>query len=187
MHERPVSVLRPAGSSPPAAFERLYREQAPGLERFLLRRTGDAELAEDLVAETFLCLLRSPVAHDPQLAGERTWLYAIALNCLRAHWRRCGAEERALARLAGERPSEEHSDAPAVEERDRLRRAMAALPAHEREALVLRFGADLRVGDIAGVTGQRVTTIAGRLHRGMVRLRSELAGGEIAAAAARAA
>ena len=64
-------------------FERLYAEHAQALFGFLSYRTGDRALAEDLLADTFERALRARRRFDPRKASEKTWLYAIALNCLR--------------------------------------------------------------------------------------------------------
>src|SRR5437773_480781 len=81
-------------------FERLYEEHAQPLFGFLAYRTGDRALAEDLVAEVFERALRARGRFDRRRGRPSTWLYAIALNCLRDHERRAGAERRALARMA---------------------------------------------------------------------------------------
>ena len=81
-------------------FERLYAEHAQALFGFLSYRTGDRVLAEDLLADTFERALRARRRFDPRKASEKTWLYAIALNCLRDHARRRGTEGRALERIA---------------------------------------------------------------------------------------
>ncbi len=57
---------------------------------------------------------------------------------------------------------------------DELGRAMATLSAEEREAVALRFGADLTVPEIAKVLGEPLTTVEGRVYRALRKLRSEL-------------
>src|SRR5438270_7127510 len=81
-------------------FERLYEEHARGLLAFLVYRTGEEALAEDLLADTFERVLRSRAPFDRRRGSEKTWLYAIALNLLRDHARRRGAANRALERVA---------------------------------------------------------------------------------------
>jgi DNA-directed RNA polymerase specialized sigma24 family protein len=60
---------------------------------------------------------------------------------------------------------------------------MATLSAHEREAVALRFGADLTVAQIAEATGEKITTIEGRLRRGLRRMREILEPAEAAVSA----
>jgi RNA polymerase sigma factor (sigma-70 family) len=157
-------------------FERLYAEEAAGLFSFLAYRTGDRALAEDLLADAFERALRARRRFDRRRGSAKTWLYAIALNVLRDHVRRAGAEARALERTGV------HGDAagdPAfagVEDRDELARALAALSAEEREAIALRFGAELTVPEMAAVLGEPLTTMEGRVYRALRKLRAALPG-----------
>jgi RNA polymerase sigma factor (sigma-70 family) len=153
-------------------FERLYAAEAQGLFAFLAYRTGDRALAEDLLADAFERALRSRVRYDRRRGSEKTWLYSIALNLLRDHGRRAAAEGRALDRAAaGEPPRDPFAG---VEARDELGRALAALSAEEREAVALRFGAELTVPEMAAVLGEPLTTVEGRVYRALRKLREHL-------------
>jgi len=157
----------------PAAFDRLFTEHAAGLLRFLELRTGDRALAEDLVADTFERALRARERFDAGRGDERAWLYAIAKNLLRDRARRRGAEQRALARVGV--PDDATSGALAgVETRQTTREALEVLSDEEREAVALRFGADLTVPEMAELLGQPLTTMEGRLYRALRRLRAEV-------------
>lgn len=101
-------------------------------------------------------------------------MYTIALNCLSDHGRRGRAERRALTRFAPPAEDEGPDELGQVEERDRLMRALARLTKREREAVALRYGADLSVGEVAAATGARKGAIDGRLHRALAKLRTEL-------------
>jgi RNA polymerase sigma factor (sigma-70 family) len=155
-------------------FERLYSEHAEGLFGFLAYRTGDRTLAEDLLADTFERVLRARRRFDPRRASERTWLYTIALNLLRDHMRRSGAEARALDRAEAAAPNQVPDPDEALAERDVVARGLATLSPEEREVVALRFGADLRIKEIARVVGEPETTVEGRLYRGLRRLREQL-------------
>src|SRR5436309_15945003 len=97
-------------------FERLYSEHAEPLLGFLAYRTGDRALSEDLLADTFERVLRARRPFDRRKASEKTWLYAIALNCVRDHARRQAAESRALERAAPVPVGEGHSPLDAVQD-----------------------------------------------------------------------
>jgi RNA polymerase sigma factor (sigma-70 family) len=152
-------------------FERLYEREAQGLFGFLAYRTGDRGLAEDLLADTFERALRARGRFDRRRGSERTWLYAIALNLLRDHARRAGAEGRAVERLDREQAA---GELEAVEDRDFVQRALAGLSEEEREAIALRFGADLTVPEIAKLLGQPLTTVEGRVYRALRKLRERM-------------
>lgn len=156
-----------------AGFERLYRDHAPRLFSFLAYRTGDPQLAEDLMGDVFERALRARRRFDPRKASETTWLYAIALNRLRDHARHAASERRAVDRI-GHEDAIGDGEEERVALRDELSRALTTLAPEERETVSLRFGADLTTRQIARVTGERATTVDGRLYRGLRKLRAEL-------------
>ena len=155
------------------AFERMYAEHADALLRFLIFRTGDRVLAEDLLADTFERVLRTGRRFDPRKSSEKTWLYTIALNLLRDHARREGVAERALERV-GARPDAISGAFEHIEARGDLNRALETLAPEERELMALRFGADLTLPEIAKALGERRTTVEGRFYRALGKLRQRL-------------
>ena len=150
-------------------FERLYEAEAAGLFSFLTYRTGDRALAEDLLADAFERALRAK--YDRRRGSQRTWLYSIALNALRDHIRRSAAESRAYERVESRVGADPFAG---VEHRDELSRALATLSGEEREAISLRFGAELTVPEIAKVLGEPLTTVEGRVYRALRKLREAL-------------
>jgi RNA polymerase sigma factor (sigma-70 family) len=152
-------------------FERLYAAEAQGLFGFLAYRTGDRALAEDLLADTFERALRSRKRYDRRRGPAKAWLYAIALNLLRDHARRAAAAERALERTG---PATGSVEPPSVEDRDAVQRALRVLSPEEREAIALRFGAELTVPEMAEALGEPLTTVEGRVYRALRKLRAEL-------------
>ncbi len=80
-------------------FERLYEEHAQALYGFLRYRTGSNTLTEELLADTFERALRARRRFDPRKGKAKTWLYAIALNCLSDYARRQASERKALERV----------------------------------------------------------------------------------------
>jgi RNA polymerase sigma factor (sigma-70 family) len=157
-------------------FERLYEQHAQGLFGFLAYRTGDRTLAEDLVAETFERALRARHRFSRRRGSEKTWLYAIGLNCLRDQLRRRSVERRALERQSLETETVSNPGTEEVESRDVIRRALEVLSEEEREAIALRYGGDLTVPEIARATGQRLTTVEGRVYRALRKMRDEMSG-----------
>lgn len=162
------------GSMRSDAFERLYSEHAQALYGFLAYRTGDRVLAEDLLADTFERALRARRRFDRRRASEKTWLYAIALNCLRDHLRRQASEGRALQRVAVGMSTGSGGGIERVADRDLLEHGLASLSDEEREAIALRFGAELTVPEMAELTGERLTTVEGRVYRALRKLRETL-------------
>jgi RNA polymerase sigma-70 factor (ECF subfamily) len=156
-------------------FERLYEQHAQPLFGFLVYRTGDRALAEDILADAFERALKARRRFDPRKASEKTWLYAIALNCLRDHIRRNSARERAMERTLVPVGDDNHL-LERIEHRDDLGRALATLSEEEREAIALRYGGDLTVPEIAKLQKEKLTTVEGRVYRALRKLREELEG-----------
>jgi RNA polymerase sigma factor (sigma-70 family) len=154
-------------------FERLYEEHAQGLLAFLAYRTGDRAQAEDLLADTFERVLRARRRFDPRRGSRKTWIYSIALNLLRDQIRRKEAEGRAVERVR-EPAASGTGSIEGIAERDELARALAELSEDEREAIALRYGGDLTVPEIARLTGEKLTTVEGRVYRGLRKLRELL-------------
>jgi RNA polymerase sigma factor (sigma-70 family) len=157
-----------------ADFERLYADEAQPLFGYLAYRTGDRGLAEELLGDAFERALRSRHRYDPEKASAKTWLYSIALNCLRDHARRAGAEVRAMSRVGGVE-AEEDEELGRVADRDLLDRAMGVLSEEEREVVALRYGGGLNSPQIAKVLGEKLTTVEGRVYRALGKLRDEMA------------
>ena len=156
-------------------FERVYAEHAQRLFGFLVYRTGDRELAEDLLADTFEAVYRAGTRFDRRKGKETTWLYTIALNKLRDHARRQAAETRAVVRLTAQVPDTGlDAEFGRIEERDELLRSLTVLSDEEREAVSLRYGGGLTLREIARATGEPMTTVEARVYRALRKLRAEL-------------
>lgn len=155
-------------------FARLYTEHGQALFGFLVYRTGDRGLAEEVVADTFERVLRARRRYDRRKATEKTWIYAIALNRLRDLKRSEAAERRAVERVAGPGGAPETSAFDDVEHRDTVARALGVLSDEEREAVSLRFGAEMTVPEIAKLLGAPLSRVEGRVYRALRKLRDEL-------------
>ena len=173
-------AVRPARGLSDSDFDRLFDQHAEGLISFLTLRCGDRALAEDLTADAFERVLRHRGRFDRRRGSEKAWLYTIARNLLTDHARSADAERRAKEQVSGTADGPEYFDANfgAVEDRELLARAMATLSDEEREAVSLRFGADLSVPEVAKVTGEPLSTAEGRVYRALRKLREVVEGGQ---------
>jgi RNA polymerase sigma-70 factor (ECF subfamily) len=146
--------------------------------RYLERRVG-REVAQDLVAETFLAAFKGRGGYDRARAEARPWLFGIATRLLARYWR---AEQRRLEVLAAvpaEPPSPGHEERVAAELTARqLRRplvaALTALPAGDRDALLLVAWAQLSYAEVAAALEIPVGTVRSRLNRARRKVRAEL-------------
>lgn len=158
-----------------AFVELLHRHQA-AVWAYVARRAGSGP-AEDLVSEVWIAAFRARPTYDPAFAVARPWLFGIARNVLRRHWRTRPDEE-----LAGDMTTHPlRADPwPAVDERlhgaDALRAALAGLRPAEREVLLLIVWEQLTVAEAARTVGIPAGTARYHLHRARIALRGALGG-----------
>ena len=165
-----------------ADFDAVFREHFAPVYRFIARRVGKA-LAEDLAAEVFATAYRRRAAYQPERGSPRAWLYGIASNVVRKHWR---DEQHLLeldARLTRDLPGSLRTAqfADAADERviaatlaPRIAGALAALNPEQRELLLLHVWADLSHEEIAAGLGIAQGTARSRLSRARAALRAQL-------------
>jgi RNA polymerase sigma-70 factor (ECF subfamily) len=143
-----------------AEWASLYSAHASDIASFLLKLTGDTEVASELMQETFVRAIRSGT--DAQtLQSARGWLFRIAANLAHDHRRR-----RALLRFvpfSGREASTSALDDPGP---DLVRRALQSLPATQATTLLLHYEAGFSRKEIAEQEGTTEEAIKSRLARG---------------------
>jgi RNA polymerase sigma factor (sigma-70 family) len=139
---------------------------------YVAYRVGDPSDAEDVTSETFERALRYRDRYDERKGEPIAWLLGIARNCIydaklrpRTHVQpdpdptRPDVDTEVIARLA-------------------LEHAFATLSSDDQELLALRYGADLRVREIAGLLDRRTNAVEVALSRARSRLAAALEHGE---------
>lgn len=158
-----------------AAFAELFRRYAPRLQRLLLRDLGRSDAAHDLVQQTFLQLHRA--RHDFRAGARlRPWLFTIALNLKRQHFRRLGRRPEASLPTDGAEPVAPRGNPEARAGDAELRAALQQLPEPQREVIVLHWFEGLSFREIAETVGASQPAVKVRAHRGYNRLRESLGG-----------
>lgn len=162
------------------AFGALYDRHAPALAAYLTRRVA-ADQVEGLLADVFVAAFEQRERFDRSRASALPWLYGIARNLVRRHYRSTSRERRATDRLAslsavdaGARsPFEEAvlATADADADIDRILAALADQPEIDREVLLLFAWEDLGYAEIADVLDIPVGTVKSRLNRIRQKLR----------------
>lgn len=165
----------------PEKFAQVYDRHAAVIHRYVSRRLGD-EMADDVVAETFLAAFRWRQRYDLGRANARPWLYGIAANMIGKHRRSEISRLRALAR-AGALDSVPDGYADRVDSRvaaaavqRQLIGALAGLSAGDREVLLLIAWADLSYEETATALGIPLGTVRSRLNRARKKVRETLGG-----------
>jgi RNA polymerase sigma-70 factor (ECF subfamily) len=144
-------------------IDRLVVEHLPAALRMALRLTGDSHVAEDLVQETLLRVLRQWRSYRGE-ASFKTWLLQILVNADRDRRRRLRVYEPIEANeLAGD--ADQSVDlAGAAELGADVRAAVDALPERQREVALLLWGEGLAAGEAANVLGITEANVYSCLH-----------------------
>jgi RNA polymerase sigma factor (sigma-70 family) len=154
---------------------RLYETHASGVLRFFARRTLQADVAIDLVAETFARAFENRAQFRGSDDSEAlAWVFGIARHELSAYFRRGAVERRAPAKLGLLVPPLVDADYERVEELADLRSlrvavsdALGHLSLEHREALRLRVVEEQPYPDIARTLGVSETTVRARVSRAL--------------------
>lgn len=164
----------------PEAFAQFYRRHVDAVLRYLHRRTGRADLAADICAETFARALERSAQYDPARGPGRAWLFTIAGSVLVDGARRGQVEARARRRL-GMPPRElTDSDIERIEELVDAGRGLdpaalvADLPADQREAVLARIVQERSYAEIAADLAVSEAVVRQRVSRGLSTLRARI-------------
>jgi RNA polymerase sigma factor (sigma-70 family) len=156
------------------SFAEFYRRHVRRVAGYLMRATGDAEVAADLTAETFAAALIARRRYQPDRAEPGSWLLGIASHKLN-DWRRRGyAEDRARRRLRMERIEPSEADRHEFErlgDEVSLVDMIDELPSEQSAALRARFVQGRSYADIAGAEQASEGAIRQRVSRGLAGLR----------------
>jgi RNA polymerase sigma factor (sigma-70 family) len=155
------------------AFGQVVRRHQVPIFRYLARRTGRFD-AEDLLAEVWINAFRSRVTYDLEQPTALPWLYAIARNVVRGHWRQIDRHSDSSADVFD--PWHEVDNRLVANAAARgLRKALMSLPDEQREVLLLVAWEELSPSEAALVLGIPAGTARSHLHRSRQMLRERAA------------
>jgi RNA polymerase sigma-70 factor (ECF subfamily) len=158
----------------PEAFGEFYARHEAAILGFMLRRTGDPELAADLAAEAFAAALGSVRRYRPGPAPAAAWLYGIARNVLLRSAKRRRVEDRARRRL-DMTPLAITDDVLERIERhggdERVERLLGQLRPEQARAVRARVIGEQPYPQIAGLLRCSESVVRQRVSRGLATLR----------------
>jgi RNA polymerase sigma factor (sigma-70 family) len=165
------ALMRAYVAGDESAFREIFARYAPRIFRVVRRQVVSTDDASDIVQQTFLQLHRARADFEDG-ARLRPWLFTIALNLKREHFRRRGRRPESALELDGRSdPSTGPADLEKDERSRLLRTALAQLPQNQREVIELHWFEELPMAEIATIVGASVSAVKVRAHRGYEKLR----------------
>lgn len=185
--ERTVSRMRKAQENA-QDMEKIYREYAQTVYRYLLSRTGDEGIAEEITQETFYQAVRNSSKFNGS-CSVLTWLCAIAKNKLYEYYRKNNRELSINDENAGvaefgvaeqiqadsiQTVTSAEAEILASESRVELMRALRQLAPDVREVIYMRLFGELSFREIGEVVGRSENWARVTYYRGKERLRKNI-------------
>ncbi len=155
------------------SYALLVEEYKSPIYNLAFRMTGNSEDADDLTQETFIRAYQYLWRYDPSKKFF-TWLYTLALNLIRNHFKKnkkekLSEEESALS-LADKNPSAEEKLIGDQE----ISLYLLRLEDELRALLIMKYQQELSFEEIAQITGKSLSAIKMRIYRGLEKLKELL-------------
>lgn len=161
--------VRAFRASDRAAADELFAAHYPRLAGWVRRMVDDDDTAHEIASEAFTRLM----SRWTRLDNPHAYLYRIATNLVRDHWRRTERERRAMRAYADDRRSDlDRADMPVD-----LRELVDTLPEKQRDAFLLHYYAGYPVREVAGLLRRPEGTVKSDLFQARNALRAVLDGG----------
>jgi RNA polymerase sigma factor (sigma-70 family) len=168
----------------PLAFGEIFDAHYDRIFGYCMKRTGSADIAADIAAETFVKAMRGMPLFRWRGIPIAAWLYRIAGNELNMYFRKGKYAPVSLSLLIEEGfdpraealESEKHLFEKMLQEDAETKKvyaALRALPAKYQEVIALRFFEDKSTPEIAQILGKREGTVRSLLSRGLTQLREQ--------------
>jgi len=170
-------MLVSAASQDTEAAGRLFDKYYSEILGYIYHCTFDGTVAEDLTSNVFLAVFRHLGRYKWRQVPFRAWLYRIATNEVRMHWRR-----QKRVKIVSLKPDDDEYTAEssagksmeAAEEYRLLHKALLELRVKYRTVIILRYFEDKAIAEICEITGKKEGTVKAQLHRGLARLQDIL-------------
>lgn len=160
------------------AFSELYDYFFPRIYQYLLSKTKDTHLADEVVSDTFIRMYQHLDDYDPARGAFSTWLWRIAQNALY----KCYGRKSASMNVAWEEnfdPVAPETETPerqmlSKEENEKIRRAMMQLTERQQKIVEMTYWLDMKSPEIAKILGIEPDTVRATLRQARAKLKKLL-------------
>jgi RNA polymerase sigma-70 factor, ECF subfamily len=167
----PYAIVTGPADARRALSEQLFAAHYPKLAGWVRRLVDDDDTAHEIASEAFVRLLARWTSPDT-LENPQSYLYMIATNLVRDHWRKLERERRAITKVVAGADPEPYADPSQDVD---IRELLAGLPAKLREPFLLHYYAGFGVKEIAAQLKKPEGTIKADLYHARAKLKEALA------------
>jgi len=164
-------LLIEAAQADPSRFAELYETHFNRVWAFVIRRVRERAAAQDVTSEVFHKALKNLKSYEIRDVPFVAWLYRIAANTVNDHFNRTAREQSPDERLV---ETEAPHDIEHIERRASLYRCVDRLPADQRRVLVMRFGEERSIREVASAIGKSEGAVKQLQWRGLQSLRAQM-------------
>ncbi len=168
-----VSAARQDTEAAGMLFDKYYSE----ILGYIYHCTYDGTIAEDLTSNVFLAVFRHLERYNWRQIPFRAWLFRVATNEVRMHWRRTKHVKIISLQPDNDIQVAEQSVSDsmvAAEEYRLLHKALLELKVKYRTVIILRYFEDKAIAEICEITSRKEGTVKAQLHRGLAKLQDIL-------------
>ena len=169
-HQEEALLVRKAQRGDRDALGTLWDRVTPKLFGYLVNVTRDKTVAEDILQSTWLRAIDALPRFQERGIRIEAWLFAIARNECRTHWR-ASKKEVAFDPVEHDKVGDNRQE---IHDKLLVEKMLALLSEDDREILHLRYIADLAPNDIAHLLHINFVAVRVRLHRATARARAAL-------------
>lgn len=163
-----------------AAMELLVRQNYDMVQSFIYRYIGDYNTSYDMTQEVFIKMMKNLSRFKYENGNFKSYILKIASNQCRDYFRsssyKASLESSDIYETNVESGELVIDILERNEERLKVKNAVSSLPEKQREAVILKYFHDMKIKEIAGVTGDNENTIKARLFSGIKNLKKMIGG-----------
>lgn len=181
MSEREDILVKEILKGNNAAMELLVRQNYSMVQSFIYRLIGDYNLSYDITQEVFIKMMKNLKRFKIENCNFKSWILKIASNTCKDYFKSNAYKQRNETKDIDDLNIKDDKNVIDIleknEKRKAVKEAVMSLSENQREAVILKYYHDLKIKEIACVTGQNENTVKSRLFNGMKNLK-KIIGGE---------
>jgi RNA polymerase sigma-70 factor (ECF subfamily) len=156
------------------AFDALYEYYLPKIYGYVFNRTGNKEITEDIVSQTFITAMLNLKKYKDKGVGFGAWLYRIAHNTFVDYFRKNKGKAQMLDENSAELMQKEINEYEQIENNIVVRKALLKIPEQYQQILSLKYFEEFDNQEISEIIGCKKETLAVKLHRSLEALKKVL-------------